>query len=418
MSKTIPCGLLAFAAAASLLPGQDTKPAAGGWSSKPGSGLKYDGGDAFSMTWTNRLQIHWTFANNEDAPDINTFNIRRARTGFTGHVFNKNILYKFEWDAADQGAAGDGNIKQGWGQWNFVGSDSGMIGLRAGQAKTMYGMEATNTSGGLWFVERSSASRVFADSYSRGAWVNGVVAENRLRFAAGAMNTDVAAGLSAGYFDRGEETANSDNELSYVIAANFDPFGDFHEGKQTIESRRSGDWRTDDRSFKGTVGFGLGLGNGKSAAGGGGQDIESLSGNLNLAFSVSGFQVMGEYFMRTDELQGPVADKEEPDGFAFSGGYLLPKSGESSLQWGFGLRYCLVATDEGATGSGVDFLTGGTVIPNILGDVTEITAVINAFYHQHSCKTQIEYTWQDVDPDGAGPSLTNNIFRIAFQIEF
>src|SRR5262245_36261019 len=92
MSKTIPCGLLAFAAAASLLPGQETKqPAAGGWSSKPGGGLKYDGGEAFSLTWTNRIQVHWTFTNNEDALDTNTFNIRRARTGFTGHVFNKNI---------------------------------------------------------------------------------------------------------------------------------------------------------------------------------------------------------------------------------------------------------------------------------------------------------------------------------------
>ncbi|HEX6812232.1 MAG TPA: porin [Planctomycetota bacterium] len=414
MRKTFPCGLLAIAVAASLVPAQE-KSSVGGWSSKPGSGLKYDGGDAFGLTWTNRIQIHWTYANNEDAPDTNTFNVRRARTSLNGNVFSKNILYGFVWDAVDQGATGDGNIKQGWGQWNFSSSDTGKIGLKVGQAKTMYGMEATNTSAGLWFVERSAASRTFADTFSRGAWLNGLMAENKLRWTAGAMNTDVAAGLGAGYTDRGEETANSDNELSYVLSASFDPIGDFHDGRQTVESRRQGDWRTDDQSFKGTVGFGVALGNGKSGAG---QDIESTSLNVNTAWSVNGIQLMAEYFMRTDDLQAAAADEEEPQGWTLSGGYLLKKSGDSAMQWGLGLRVTMVETDEGATGSGVDFVTGAPGIAGVDGECMEISAVLNAFYHGHSCKTQIEYTLQDVDPSGAAASATNNILRIAFQIEF
>ncbi len=417
MSKSIATGLLAFAVSSSLLLAQGDKPAAGGWSAKPGSGLSYDGGDAFGLKWSNRLQVHWTFANMENAADTSTFNIRRARTTLSGHVFSKEITYRLQFDAVDSGAAGDGNIKEGHATWNFSKSEDSAVGLRAGQGKTLFGYEATGSSGGLWFVERSSASRAFADSYSRGAWITGgmMMKDRPVRFALGAMNTDVAAGLGAGYTDRGEETANSDNELSYVLSANIDPMGDFHGGKQTAESQRQGDWRTDNNDLKGTVGVGIALGNGKDTATG--NDVESTSINLNTAWTVNRVNILGEYFMRTDDLQGTTTDEEEPTGFAVSVGYLLEKSGDSAIQWGLGLRYNMIETDEGAVGSGVDYLTGAQGIGATLGDATEISVVVNAFYHGHACKTQIEWTMQDLEPTG-GADTTNHLLRIGFQLEF
>jgi phosphate-selective porin len=426
MSKSITQSLLALAVSSSLLIAQDAK-APGGWKASPGSGLSFDGGDAFGLKWVNRLQIHWTNTNNDgDNPnttiDTSSFNIRRARTHLSGHVFSKNILYALYLDGVDSGPAGDGNIKQAWAQWNFSKSDDGAIGMRVGQAKTMFGLEATMSSSGLWFVERSSASRAFADSYSRGAWLVGhMMKERPLRFALGAMNTDVAAGLSTAYVDRGEETANSDNELSYVLSANFDPLGDFHGGKQTTESNQQGDFRTEKKDFRGTIGVGVALGNGKDstvpAGDVDGQDIESTSINLNTAWAVAGFHVLGEYFMRTDDVQGPAQDEEEPSGYAVSLGYLLDKSADSAIQWGFGLRYSFIETDEGAATSGVRYLTGGQGIGSTLGEVAEISAVINAFYHSHACKTQIDYTIQDIEPD-SGSGWTNNLLRIGFQIQF
>lgn len=422
MSKSIR-GLLAFAASSSLVLAQgETKApngqaAGGGWSAKPGAGLKFDGGDAFSLELKNRLQVHWTYANNEDDFDSNNFDIRRARTSLGGHVFEKTILYYLQLDHADAGAS----LKQGWSQWNFSSSESGTVGLRAGQAKTMFGLEATTSSAGLWFVERSSASRAFADSYSRGAWVNGVMAENRFRWTAGAMNGDVAAAVVPTNLDAGEEADNSDNELSYVFAANFDPMGDFFGGKQTTESFRQGDWRTDDKSLKGTIGAGIALGNGKTLAGNAGPDIESTSINLNTAWTVERFNLLGEFFMRTDDVQG-AADEEEPTGFAVSGGYLLEKSGDSAIQWGLGLRVNMISLDEGAAGSGISNFVAvqGITAADLAGDcdVTEVSVVANAFYHGHPCKTQFEWTFQDVDPSGAASSRTNHIFRVAFQIEF
>jgi hypothetical protein len=422
MSKSITYGLLAFAVSSSLSLAQDKvvaqdKPATG-WSAKPGSGLTFDGGDAFGLKWSNRLQIHWTYANNEDNPDSNSFNIRRARTNLTGHVFHRNVNFALILDGTDSGAAGDGNIKQAWASYAFLRNDDAALALRVGQAKTMFGLEATWSSAGLWFVERSSASRAFADSYSRGAWLLGhMMKERPIRFSVGAMNTDVAAGLGAAYTDRGEETANSDNELSYVFAANWDLLGDFHDGKPTTESRRQGDWRTDDQSLRGTVGAGFALGNGKDTATG--ADIESTSINLNTAWTVAQWNLLGEFFMRGDDPQTPAAtDEEEPTGFAVSAGYLFDRSGDSSIQWGLGVRYNFIETDDGTTGSGVDYLTGAQGgLGGTEGEVSEISAVVNAFYHGHMCKTQLEWTLQDTEPTG-GSGLTNHIIRIGFQIEF
>jgi hypothetical protein len=417
MSKSIATGLLAFAVSSSLLVAQGDKPATGGWTAKPGSGLSYDGGDAFGLKWQNRLQVHWTYMNNENAADTNTFNIRRARTTLSGHVFSRNIEYKLQFDAVDAGAAGDGNIKEGHATWNFSQSEGSTVGIRAGQGKTLFGYEATGSSGGLWFVERSAASRAFADAYSRGAWIVGgmmMKESTPIRFVLGAMNTDVAAGLGGGYTDRGEETANSDNELSYVLTANIDPMGDFHGGKTTAVSQRQGDWRTDNHDLKGTLGVGIALGNGKDTASG--NDVESTSINLNTAWTVNRVNVLGEYFMRTDELQGATQDEEEPSGFAVSVGYLLDKSGDSSIQWGLGLRYNHIETDRGNNGT-ISYLSEAAGIGAADGDANEISVVVNAFYHGHACKTQIEYTMQDVEPTG-GADVTNHILRVGFQIEF
>jgi hypothetical protein len=424
MTKSIP-GLLAFAVTSSLLFAQgDNKQAAagGGWTAKPGSGLTYDGGDAFSVKWVNRLQVHWVYSANEDIPDTNTFLIRRLRTSFTGHVFSKDILYNLTLDGVDSGATGDGAVKYAWGMWNFSKKEDGELGLRAGQDKSPFGLEAMWSSGGLWFVERSTPARAFADSFSRGAWLRGRAMGKDLpvRYSVGVQNTDVANGLGAGYTDRGEEANNSDNELSYVLSANIDPCGDFHDGKQTVD-RRQGDWRTDDTSLKGTVGIGVCLGNGKDT--GTGNDVESTSININTAWNVSRFNILAEFFSREDDLQGGAADKEKPTGFSASVGYLMEKSADSKIQWGFGLRYAMLSTDNGDNAA-VNYLnptvisTGGAnVAVPVEADVSEISLVANAFYHGHSCKTQLEWTIQDVEPTG-GSSSTNNVFRIAFQVEF
>lgn len=424
MTNSIGYGLLAFAVSSSLAlangggggegkpnPFQDNMP---GWTSKAGSGITYDGGEAFRLRIRNQLQVHWVFMNMEDAPDVVSFNIRRARTALTGHVFKPQIMYRLQLEAVDDGVGTNGALKDGWVQWNFMDSDEGELGVRVGQSKTQFGLMSTGGSTGLFFVERASASRAFTDVRSRGAWLHGTHAENKLRWSAGAQNGDPAGGAStAGITDRGEEAPNTDNELSYTASANFDPMGDFFDGKGR-ESHQEGDFRTDDRPLRGTIGAGIFFGNGTNAVTG--TDVETTALNLNTAWKVNSIHLQGEFFLRKDDLQGGAADEEESHGWYAQGMYVLPRSGDSATQWGVGVRLNMIETDSGDNAT-VNFLNGAQGIFAAEGEVMEITGVLDAFYYGHACKTQLEYTFQDVDPDGAS-SQTNHIFRIAFQLLF
>lgn len=433
MTKSIPHGLLAIAVATSLVVAQEPAKA-GGWSAKPGSGLTYDDGNkTFGFNWLNFVQASWSYANNEDAPDTNGFDIDRARTQLRGHVFNQDITFRLQLDLTEGSGLNGSVLKDAYAQYNFSRSDDGRVGLRFGQGKTMFGLEGTGWSHGLWFVDRSAASDAFAGARSRGAWIVGSLMEKDrpVRFALGAMNGDVSWSLANGTLDNpntapdesspgfvgvGEENRNGSNELSYVASANWDILGDFFGGEQTAEYWRQGDMRGDDAPCRGTIGAGIALGNGVDAASS--RDIESTSININTAWNCRSWNFLGEYFMRSDDIQTGASDKEDSSGWAASLGYLLPKSADSAVRWGLGLRVSMVETDAGDTG-GVDFLTGVRGIGDTDGDVTEVSAVLNAFYNgDHSCKTQVQYTWQDVDPSGAGAGQTNHILSVLFQFTF
>lgn len=410
MTKLMVHSLLAIAVTASMAlanGGEGEKKNEGGlyqgggsWSFKPGSGITYDGGDTFKLTLKNQLQAQWAYTSNEDqgTADTNTnnFTVRRARTGLSGHVWSKDITFKLMLEAVDAGAAGDGAIKDGWVQWAFMNGDSGSLALRAGQGKSGFGLEATGTSGGLDFVERSMATRTMADVRSRGAWLHGSHSENKFRWNFGAQNGDVSAG-AGGVTDVGEEANNSDNEVTYVANVSFDPMGDFVGG--TNEHYKQGDLEGSE-NLKGTIGAGVMIGNGRA----GGADVESTNININTAWKTKGLAVQGEVFIRTDDPA--VGTEEDTTGWYAQGTYTLPKSGNSDLQWGFGVRVAMVETDNTAPALG-----------GAAGDVTEITGGINAFYHGHACKTQLNYTNQDVSMTGGG-SQNNHVIAIQMTLIF
>lgn len=428
MHKSIPWGLLAFSVSASLLVAQESTTMPGSWSAKAGSGLTFDGGDAFGINWLSFVQAGWSYANNEDANDTNSFDIGVARTQLRGHVHNRNITFRLQLDLAEDGDQNGSILKDAYAQYNFVSRDDGRVGLRFGQGKTLYGLEGTGWVHGLWFVDRSIASDAFAGARSRGAWIVGSLMEkdSPVRFAFGAMNSDVSGALAAGdpsttpvtsgFVGVGEENRNGSNELSYVGAANWDLLGDFFGGEQTAEYWRQGDMRTDG-ACRGTIGVGIAVANGVDADTS--ADIESTSLNLNTAWSYKSWSALGEWFARRDNIKNTgVLNEEDVGGWAASLGYLFPKSDDSAVRWGLGLRIGMVETDAGEAG-GVDFLTGVRGIGAVAGEATELSAVLNAFYNgDHSCKTQLQYTWQDVEPSSSSSGQTNHILSLLFQLTF
>jgi phosphate-selective porin len=382
MSKSITYGLLAFAVSSSLLVAQGEKPA-GGWSAKAGSGITYDGGDQFGINMLNFVQARWAFGNNENAPDTNSFDVPRTRTLLRGHAFNKNINYVLQVDYQD---TQDSIVRDAYVHWNFADS----IGLRMGQAKSQWGLENTGTIRGTMFTERSSASQAFVgggdNPRTQGAWLMGTAVENKLRWSLAAIN-----GLD------NEGATNDDNELGLVASANFDVLGDYF-GAGGREWWQQGDLRDGDRKLAGTIGAGYGMDN--TNAGRPAPDTETTAINVNTAWSIQGFQVMGEWFDSSAETDN-VAGSADLNGYYLQGTYALGKSGDSSLQWAVGLRYSFVDATDSTTAA-------------IADEVTDISVVVNALYHGHNCKTQFEVTKRDFDT----ADTTDYILGVAFQLVF
>lgn len=381
MSKSITIGLLAFAVSSSLLVAQGEKPA-GGWSAKAGSGITYDGGDQFGINMLNFVQARWAFGNNENAADTNSFDVPRARTLLRGHAFNKNINYVLQVDYMDDQT--DSIVRDAYVHWNFAEG----VGIRLGQGKTQWGLENTGTIRGTMFTERSAASQLFSlsgtgdNNRSRGAWLMGTNMDSKLRWSIGLIN-----GLGT------EEAANDDNELGLVASANYDLLGDYFGGQREWWSQ--GDLRDGDRNLKGTIGVGYGMDNNNPGPVAG-ADVETTGLNVNTAWSVQGFQVIGEYYDATIE-EDTVAGDVGADGYYVQGTYALGKSGDSALRYALGLRYSFVDATE----------LGGD-------EQTDISVVLDALYHGHNCKTQLEVTKRDLD----AADTTDYILGVAFQLVF
>lgn len=401
MSKSITYGLLAFAVSSSLLVAQGEKPA-GGWSAKAGSGITYDGGDQFGINMLNFVQARWgytKFDSDSGEPSTNSFDVPRARTLLRGHAFNKNINYVLQVDYlsgsselaedefGDPVIESDSIVRDAYVHWNFADN----IGLRFGQGKTQWGLENTGTIRGTMFTERSTASQAFSlgedNPRSRGAWLMGTNMDNKLRWSAGVVN-----GIGT------EEAANDDNEFGYVLSANYDLLGDYFGGAREWWSQ--GDLRDGDRDLKGTIGVGYGMDNTKEAVGD--PDDETTALNVNTAWSVQGFQVIGEYYDATFETDGVPGDVGI-SGYYLQGTYALGKSGDSAMRYAVGLRYSSVDLSEAV---GLDTF-----------DINDISLVVDALYNGHNCKTQLELTQRTTDA-GGGDDAKDLILGVAFQLVF
>ena len=401
---------LSLTTSLALAGGDEKKPnpyQTGGLSWKPGQGITLADADEFGMRMFGQIQVQYAFTNNENAADTSNFLVRRARIAWGGHVFSKDIQYLLRLEATDDGTGANGAVKDAWVHWSFSKSDDSAVAVRVGQAKAFHGLESTAPAVGLFFVEKASTARAFSDVRSRGAWLHGSHDKNSLRWVLGTQNGDIANGAT-GITERGEEASNADNELTYVASGWFDPFGDMTGGKG-FESWRQGDLG-DIQELKASIGAGAMFSNNRSAAVAN-TDIETMQWNVNTAWAFGGgFTAMGEVYLRSDDPQN-ANPTEDSLGWYALGTWTAKKSDGSELQWGFGLRVNSIETDD--TNTFMTFAGLGTAP----GDVMEISAVANAFHHGHACKTQFEYTLQEVNPD-TGVDSTNHIVRVQFQLLF
>ncbi|MCY2957730.1 MAG: hypothetical protein NT107_11915 [Planctomycetota bacterium] len=397
-----------------------------GW--KPGSGINLADSDEFKLNLSNLIQVGYNYAQyggkskGNDGETIpkgsrSSFDVAHVRTTLSGHAFGKNLLYKLQIESAGANANFDNAtvdntsiLRDAWAQWNFL-ADANTVGLRMGQSKSGFGLESTGTLGGLYFVERSSASETFSGLRSRGAWLYGSHMENKVRWNAGLQNGDVAGAAfretatGRHIVEAGGNADNPNSQLNVVGNVSFDPLGDTTGGKNN-QYVMQGDL-DGAKALLGTIGAGIMIGNEVVTDGTPANDVgdDVTTYNLNTAWMFgSGFTAQAEFFSRADDLANTVTrDKEGYYGMLT---YTLAKAGNSDMQWGVGVRY-----------SSVELVNVATTNTDV--SANEFSIVANAFYHGHACKTQIELTTVDTDNSNTTGSTDNDyLVRVQFQLMF
>ena len=383
-----------------------------GWT--PGSGVTVIDDDAMSMNIAGRIQAGYQYtdwADDSGLADESTFDVERARVKFSGHIVNEHLTYLLQLEATSD----DDNVKDAWAHWNFMNNEGNHIGIRLGQGKSYYGLEASGTSSALWFVDRSLATQLFSNVRSTGAIFTGHHMENKLRWSAGLQNGTVAAGAADGFGDS-DSSENEGTQLNFVAHVNFDPFGDMMNGGSNLNFKQ-GDL-AHNGEMKATVGLGYAMGNNTFQETN--EAIDSTSVNVNTAWRFgNGFSAQAEFYGREDEassdplVPGP-SNKADADGYYAQVGYSLAHNPDAMVQWGFGLRYSM--TDlQGNDAGGPTFILSDP--DNLNGTISDVSVVATAFYTGHNAKTQIQYSMGEIDPD-EGDSTDVDQISVLFTLVF
>lgn len=371
----------------------------------PGKGITFSAGEDFELNLLSFVQARYRFesldsdnpASNGGNADRSTFDIRRARTILSGWLYNKDITYKLqnEWTETT-------SIKDAWIQWMFWHRENNSIGMRMGQTKTYYGREATATGRKLDFVDRSVATRFMANSRSRGLQGHGDHMDGKFRWTAGLFNSDTAAGSS----NAGEEASNPDNELNSVFSVRFDPNGSMGD-----ESYSMGDLDYTE-TLMWSIGGGLQIGNHRAVIGGATRDVDGTDININAAMKYRGWHALADIYIRSDDPDVAGGTSTDSTGWSAGATYTMQARDGKPNQWGFGGRFSMLNLDD--ANQAVLTLTP---LGASEGEITELTVVVSNYYRKHNLKTQLSWTLQNVDPQGAN-SATNHILEMQVTFAF
>ena len=308
----------------------------------PGEGLTIDGGDAYKLNVQGFLQVKWYYMNLENNPDTNSFQVRRARSWFSGHVWSKDVKYLLQLDYTTSAVLLDAFV-----DYTFVDTETADVAVQFGLGKFRSGSEADSNAQHLEFLERSVASRTFAEGRATGALFHGgfIKAEddtNTLSWWIGAANNETA-GASVGtgsIFTSASGTNAGDNHLFYYLGAHYDPWGDM--GERTLSQ---GDLEHIGE-LRGQLRAGVTTGTTGSTAANNPTGIEVDTTTVNLAAvfkSGTGWAGVGEVWIRTDDPDVAGVDFDS-NGWYIQGSYTQPPG--EGMQWGGGLRFSMIDMDS------------------------------------------------------------------------
>ncbi len=313
------------------------------------------------ISFSNRIQIRFTYALPEETEKLGSFRIRRAKSKLSGWIYHKSLTFKLQVDWASGELLEDALI-------DYDLSGNGVFQIRAGQFKVPFGHQELTSSGDLEFVDRSITSKEFAKGRDIGIDLHGRVMEGKLLYDLGFFN---GAGVNI------KENDNGNFQVDARLL--FAPLGRFEFSEGDLKSRTSpllavgAQFETNDRRP--------------------GESRRTIYGG-DVLFKYRGIASFAEAFFRTEE--DDLGVELDSSGFHGQIGYfLLPGKFEIALR--------LAAIDP------------DTNAPN--DRKTELGAALGWFFDRHRLKLQADFR-QLKEETGLDSSVTDHEVRTQVQFVF
>ncbi|MCB9895790.1 MAG: hypothetical protein H6839_15190 [Planctomycetes bacterium] len=366
--------------------------------------------DGFELRVTTRVQFRLTYQNEvangnngTNGRDFINFRIRRAKTKFVGHIFQKEFQYELllNW------ASGGNNIVEvatfRWAVMQY-------INITAGQSKTQFNWEELVSSGSLQHVDRSAVNAVFNEGYSKGITIDGQVGEDTpwLKYWVGVYNGSLKSNTD---FRNSDQAINSDSfsnlvdgEMMVNLRLETHPLGEVARGMN--------DMRGEDEYNQVLFAIGLGVNwflsgydaadafgasnsradnstSGATASGRFRTSQDTLSMTIDGHFRWHGLSVDAAFFWRHTEFHNRGDNTFDPtsqagianvtdSGFTFEVAYMILVN-----QLSVGIRFDMLNAD--------DFWTGSDArVFGLRPDTTELGLCVNYYIQGDNLKLTLD----------------------------
>ncbi len=323
-------------------------------------------------------QVRYTFRELEDAENQSNFSVQRTRVGLKGHAFRRNLRYKVYVNVYSGNEKGT-DLFDFFGDYAFA----PWFAVKAGAYKVPYGVQWNVSASKLQFVERSGVDATFRFDRDTGVTVHGKLAGG-LSYDAGVFNGE------------GRNRNNSGDGHLYVGRVVWAPVGGSPLAGEPSLNRPerpqvflAASVAYDD-DVAGHTRKNL---NGRLTALGT-SDVVSVGGFAGMAYR--GFSLRAEGHRRRIDPKADGVDDETATGLYVQGG-------------------ALVWRDVVEVAGRYEFFDPNT---DASDDLTQSYGVaLNVFFNGHRNKIQADW-FRIRDQDGPGSAVTEDRFRVQYQVAF
>jgi hypothetical protein len=346
----------------------------------------------FSLSPNLQLQVRNVTNSRDNGGETtgeNGFEIRRAKFGFTGNAYSKDLTYEFLWETSR--SSGAVSMQDAWARYQFTPGWS----VRLGQFKDPLGKEQTGSSKRLMAAERSLLNELLigGDDYIQGISLGFAPEGGRLR--GEAAFTDGSQQGNTNFRD--VSGATPDTRPDYGVAGRFEfqAIGDKFKGYDDFTAMKQ---------KQNMLVFGAGADFTQTG------DSNLITYTADAQFeNAHGLGLFGAVLGRNQSQFNAAGDSVNDFGFLVQASQMLGVT-FAKAEWELFARYDQTDMDS-ARGAAFE------------DSVQEITLGLNGYFHGHNSKITLDATYlpngSPVAQDGAGILQSDGdqfLFRAQYQL--